>query len=839
MIYTLLALLGLGCGQSTVNPGKNPSPEATITSHQDGDQVFSDTTIELRATISDANNVASELQAEWRIDDQIVCPFAPPTDELGTTLCNTTMAEGESNIKVTVRDPQNATGVDSIDLMVIASEPPTAEITLPASGEVYAVGDSVTIEGTIGDAEDDPADLLASLASDLSGDLGIAVSPDSNGNFSGSVVLDAGSHNVTLSVEDTSGKTATDSIQIVINSRPTCAITFPTTGSSGDYGELVIFAGTASDPDTYPEQLAIEWSSSVDGVLGTNAPDSNGNVSFAYSDLTSATHTISMTATDEYGAQCSSTVIYSVGSPPQIQIAQPTTGTIVNEGDFLTFAATVSDNEDQSGSLAVEWSSSIDGVLASQNADSLGNSEFATSGLSNGEHSITAQVTDSDGLYATDSVYISVNALPTQGSVTLSPDPAYTTDNLIASATGSTDADGDPVVWTYEWLKNSTTTTNTGSVLPNTATTKGEIWTVRATPSDGNGSGPWSETFVTIANSAPVLTAVSLSPANPATQDDITCNYVATDADGDALSATYVWTRNGSTQTSTNATLNGPFQQGDVVQCTVTPTDGQTTASPMSASATISNSSPVISSLSIGPSVVYTDDTLTASVTASDPDGDALSYQWDWHVDDGTGDQVVQTTTTSSTTNSLDGFYYFDRDDSVYVTVSALDGSTSVSQSSTAIAVANTPPVALNVVISPMDPVAGVDDLTCTGSGDDADGDTVTVTYSWEVDGVAASNTGTIVATTDIADGEEWKCLVTPNDGTDDGTAGFATVTIGADLEDATGSTFCASTGTQTDSSGHQLNFCLSEISAVAGTEATDAASNVWQPGSHYLFLPE
>ena len=75
MKYTPLLLLLLGCSQNTVNPGKNPSPEATITSHQDGDQVFADALIELRASVSDANNPANELQAEWRIDDQVICPF--------------------------------------------------------------------------------------------------------------------------------------------------------------------------------------------------------------------------------------------------------------------------------------------------------------------------------------------------------------------------------------------------------------------------------------------------------------------------------------------------------------------------------------------------------------------------------------------------------------------------------------------------------------------------------------------------------------------------------------------------------------------------------------------
>ena len=46
-------------------------------------------------------------------------------------------------------------------------------------------------------------------------------------------------------------------------------------------------------------------------VLGSSSPDSSGNVSFPFTDLTVNTHVISMTVTDEVGAECVATNVHS------------------------------------------------------------------------------------------------------------------------------------------------------------------------------------------------------------------------------------------------------------------------------------------------------------------------------------------------------------------------------------------------------------------------------------------------------------------------------------------------------------------------------------------------
>ena len=269
----------------------------------------------------------------------------------------------------------------------------------------------------------------------------------------------------------------------------------------------------------------------------------------------------------------------------------------------------------------------------------------------------------------------------------------------------------------------------------------------------------------------------------------------------------------------------------------MTPYDGTDYGTPVDDTVTISNTVPVISSLTVTPATVYTDDIIQVTATATDADGDPLTYSWDWYVDDGSGFTSVQTNTGLSS-DSLDGVYHFDKDDQVYVTLTVSDGSTTTSQTSSTIIIQNTAPSAYNVLISPVAPVAGLDDLECIAQGNDVDGDTVTFTYAWEVNGSATTYISTIIPTADIADGEVWECIVTPNDGTVDGSTNSALVTVGADVEGATGVAWCASAGAGEDVTGNQFTSCLSET-GVAGEETTDPSSYTLQPGSIFVFSPE
>ena len=230
---------------------------------------------------------------------------------------------------------------------------------------------------------------------------------------------------------------------------------------------------------------------------------------------------------------------------------------------------------------------------------------------------------------------------------------------------------------------------------------------------------------------------------------------------------------------------------------------------------------------------------MTATANASDPDNDPITYTFYWSVDDGSGNQLVQTTATGAfASDSLDGVSYFDRGDIITVDVVADDGNSTSSLSSLPLVVSNALPSAFNVLISPSDPIAGQDDLICTTQTSDADMDAVTLSYEWIVDGVLSTYTTDTVPGSQTINNEVWECVVTPNDGIDDGATASATVVIGANNEGAEGAAFCASAGLTTDSNGNQNMFCLSD-EGISGSPAQDSNGNSVQPGSIYVFSPE
>jgi sulfatase modifying factor 1 len=186
-----------------------------------------------------------------------------------------------------------------------------------------------------------------------------------------------------------------------------------------------------------------------------------------------------------------------------------------------------------------------------------------------------------------------------------------------------------------------------------------------------------------------------------------------------------------------------------------------------------------VSTPTLSHSTAYTDDTLTANVTVSDADGDTPTTTYDWY--------VAGASVQDGTDSSLSGGSFFDKDEDVYVIVTADDGTDTTSATSGTLTISNTPPAAPVIAIDPSDPREG-EELVCevtTASADD-DLDTVTYSMAWEVDGAAYGGSGaaTTTWTDDTIDGsvpligEDWTCTATPDDGDDLGSVDTDSVSI-------------------------------------------------------------
>lgn len=143
----------------------------------------------------------------------------------------------------------------------------------------------------------------------------------------------------------------------------------------------------------------------------------------------------------------------------------------------------------------------------------------------------------------------------------------------------------------------------------------------------------------TDANAAPSGAVVAIEPAAPLDDDDLTCTLVAqaTDPDGDAVTHTFAWARNGADAGLSSATVVAALTSGgDTWTCTVTPTDGTLAGAPASASVTVAqgNRAPSAPIVRISPAAPTDDDALTCVIDTEsvDPDGDAVAYAYAWSV---------------------------------------------------------------------------------------------------------------------------------------------------------------------------------------------------------------
>jgi hypothetical protein len=753
-----LSLIGSGCGRDLNIGTINHEPEAQITSHADGSEVVEGEIIVLVGKASDIDTPADVL-ASWYAGGLELCPATPP-DELGASRCETALGPGEQVITLEVQDPSNIATRDSITMFAVANEAPEVVMNAPRGDGSYYSDELITFEATVVDKEDTPEQMSVSWENQ-DGDLNMPVTPLSNGQAISSMSLEEGEHQLTVFVTDSGNKVGTDTTTITVgppNSAPTCGITSPSSGDSSEEGSQVAFAGTASDVDVTPNLLSVEWSSDKDGVLGSSTPNSSGDVAFLTSALSAETHTITMMVTDEVGASCTDFIPFIVGTAPSVVITSPVGGASYIVDQVVSFSAQVNDQEDLFTDLSLEWTSDLDGLLSTQGADSQGEASFSLDTLSLGLHVLTVTATDTSGISAQALVNFQVveNTAPSVAAVTVSPDPVYVGDTLTCNYSGYYDADGHGDLSTYSWKVDGSVAGSASSLASGFA--KGETVKCVVTPFDGFDEGTKVNDSVVVSNTLPSISSVSISPASPTFDDTLTCGYSGfVDADSDSDTSTAEWFI-GGVSVGTGSSLSGVFSGGDEVTCIVTPKDGEGEGLPVSGQVTIENSAPSVAAVSLSPNPAMSTDLLSCNYSGyADPDGDVDQSRIEWSVE---GAVVA---TGSSTLQGV-----FGRSDEVTCAVIPFDGMDSGTPVEASLVITNQTPE-VSVMLTPST-IFTEDSVTAVPTTSDVDGDAVTVSYVWKVNGVTVAETSdTLDGATSFDRDDVVKVKVTPNDGEDDG----------------------------------------------------------------------
>jgi parallel beta-helix repeat protein len=346
-----------------------------------------------------------------------------------------------------------------------------------------------------------------------------------------------------------------------------------------------------------------------------------------------------------------------------------------------------------------------------------------------------------------------------------------------------------------------------------------DTWTTPDHDDDGfvdlpyNVSGGTSRDYLPFArksgwgNNPPTTPVVDVTPDTPITIDSIICNITipSVDKDGDTILYIYDWYLNRGSGFELQEALTVVTQElfstipanltlkGNIWRCVVTPFDGNENGTAAVDEVMVLNSPPTAPAVEILSKLPYTNDDLVCTVTtpAADLDDDEITYTYEWYRDNGSGFTLQEALTSETTNQSVTLLNILTIRDEVWrCVVTPNDGEVDGESASDQVLILNSPPGAPEVQMTPAEPYTD-DDLVCTviSQATDLDQDTIIYTYEWYRD----SGTGYLLipelteVTTELSVSigpsnttkhEHWQCIVTPSDGTVNGTPDDAQTTI-------------------------------------------------------------
>jgi len=408
VMLTLFAV-GCSCSDAGLSAIQNEAPEATILSHEDGDEVVEGYTVELVGSVIDDRDLVDAV-ATFNADGEEVCSTG--VDDAGLVECDWLVPDaGEVRVRLDVTDSDGATVSENIDLEVLVNTAPSAAISLPQETGAYFSNIDVPLEGVGVDLEGSPTELTAVWSSNVDGELG-TVTPDSSGNANTAAPLTQGAHTITLTVTDPGNLSGTDTVDITVgppNSPPDCEIVAPDDGHAVGAGNTITFQGLVADADQEPETIEISWASDMDGQISTAAPDLSGFTTFERSSLTQAVHQITLTATDAAGLDCTDSVSVEVTTTPSAAVVHIEPQNPESADDLVCIMDYPAvDAEGDPLTYYVEWLR--DGVLHTETETTTITDDTVESG-----HTSPGQIWQCN-MYATDGV---ATSLPGQDQVTV------------------------------------------------------------------------------------------------------------------------------------------------------------------------------------------------------------------------------------------------------------------------------------------------------------------------------------------------------------------------------------------------------------------------------------
>lgn len=739
----------------TVRPPNQP-PTCGISIPSDGDSILAGAQVTFQGQVQDPDVDASELITSWASDQDGLLGSGIFSNGV-LTLTTNILSVGVHNIVLSAEDELGLRCTDMIQISV--GTPPSVSISQPAAAQVFTLGDDVEMNGQVTDAEDGPVQLVVEWSSNVEGLLNQDTLSSSGFTQHVTSSLSAGAHTLTLTATDPAGFVGTDDVDVYVNTPPEAPQILLTPAAPTSVQDLNLGVTAGIDIDGDPLSYVYRWYK--DGV-------SSG---FTSSTLSSQ-HTsvgeiwmVEVSASDGYTqGPAASASVEIINTFPEVSVPVIVPSSAYND-DILSCSATGTDL-DENVSVSYAWD--VDGqVYSGATLDLRTLSVYPTDQIT-----CVAQVIDSQQAVDTQSSsVILLNRAPGISFHSILPNVAYA-GSILDCNVSFEDPDGEALTISYEWTVGATLLgTNATLTLTQSDAQSGDVIVCSATAEDGYGESIASEAFVTVESVPSFDVAATITPNVAYTGSALVCFASAMDAEDGIVPVSYEWSV-GSVVVASGASYivdGAQVAVGNTLTCTATAADMDQNTVTSVAQLILQNTDPQIDSVSIGPSPLYNDDVVSCEASVFDAD-ESLTPSYSWSI----GNQNIG----SSSSLSLDSGIASPLD-MLTCTVEATDAHGVSVLATENVAIANRPPQAPIVEVTPSIPIIGQDDLICTITtpSTDSDGDAVTHSYEWYVNGVMSStHTTDTIPTSELQESQEWRCVVTPYDGIEYGSIGSATV---------------------------------------------------------------
>ncbi|HVG58671.1 MAG TPA: tandem-95 repeat protein [Hyalangium sp.] len=682
-----LLFVGLGivaCGEDPAPSNRPPILTGPFVTTPD---VTSGTPVEVSLEATDADG--DSLTYEWvQTPATPAGTFSDPATPGPTWTAPQVTAATSFQLGVTVSDGKSSAIRRSVTILV-RPRPPTNRPPVITAGTPSAsppsVSGSVPVRLTLAATDADDDQLTYSWSQEPATPVGIFSNLFvSSPTWTSPVVSATTRFTLRVTVSDGRGGSVQGEIGVDVappgnqNNSPMLVSGPSTSASTINSQQSVNLTVTASDADG--DTLSYSWGQTPTSPAGVFSNATAANPSWTAPTVTTeTTFQLRVTVSDGQGGVATGTVSVTVRAPanrsPTISQAASANPTMVTGAAAVQLAVTATDPDGDT--LTYAWTQTPATPAGNFSSTSIRNPTWTSPEVTTTTRfTLGVTITDGRGGSVQSQVPVDVEPpIPANNPPVLTAGPTANPTTLdyqqvTTLSLTATDADGDSL--TYAWTQQPATPAGTFS-NPSAATptwtaprvTTNTAFQLRVAVSDGRGgsaNGSASVNVNAFVNSPPTIdSGPSASSTTVDEQQSITLSVTASDANGDSL--TYAWTQTAPaspvgtfssasvanpTWTAPNVTANGTYT------LRVTISDGQGGSVQGSINITVQkvNQPPVVSANITGPSTLVAGNTGTFSITASDPDGDTLTYAWSQ-----TDPATPQGTFVGSTTGSSAQWY--------------------------------------------------------------------------------------------------------------------------------------------------------------------------------------